>query len=344
MAEAAPSTLEALRDRLDFVVGAASRAVSVHNSQPWRFRLLASGLELLADRGRQLAVADPRGRELMISCGAALFNARLALRMLGYSADVTLLPDPQEADLLARLVLAGPGQATVEERRLFAAIPHRHTHRSAFTPTLVPRELLVTAQEAVASEGALLHFVEHPGSRRSLSDVVAAAERAQQRDPAVQAELAEWTVAPGETRPDGVPPLAYPARGDRPERVAFPIRDFAAGRGWGSADPSDSGTDAPVMVLTTTGDQPADWLVAGQALQRLLLLGAARWVFAALFSQPLESPDARVLVRDELGTSEFPQMILQLGHSPSAPATPRRPVDDVLANGTDSGRAASAEH
>lgn len=343
MTDTAPPSGNVIAERLDFILGAASRAVSIHNTQPWRFGVVGDGLEVLADRRRQLPAADPRGRELVLSCGAALYNARLAIRMLGQDLDVTLLPAPGDADVLARLTLTGRRDATPDERRLFAAIPHRHTHRGAFTPTEVPRELLVAAQEAVADEGAELHFVERPGSRRALSDLVAAAEQAYRADPVIRAETAAWTAAPGESRPDGVPAMAYPARGTGPQRVAFPIRDFAAGRGWGSAEPGDEGLTHPVAVLTTTGDRPTDWLVAGQALQRLLLLAATRWIFAALFSQPLESPDERVLVRDELGTPDFPQMIVQLGHAPFAPSTPRRPVSDVLDNAGESGPSASPQ-
>lgn len=326
------TSVDPLSERLDFVVGAASRAVSVHNSQPWHFRLAGTSLELRADRSRQLSAADPRGRELTLSCGAALYNARLAIRILGHRVVARLLPTPSDPDLLARLEVTGRVNPTADDRQLFAAIPHRHTHRGAFSTAEVPRDLLVALQDAVLDEGAALHLVEQPGSLRALSDVVAAADRAQRADPAIAAETAAWTAAPGERRPDGVPASAYPAPGGGQERVAFPIRDFAVGRGWGSLEPSDSGLSHPVAVLTTNGDQPADWLVAGQALQRMLLHAATRWTFAALFSQPLESPDARMLVRDEVGTAEFPQMVVQLGHSPSAPATPRRPVDDVLDN------------
>lgn len=326
--EAAEALAELLAERLDFVIGAASRAVSVHNTQPWRFRLAGSRLELLADRGRQLAAADPRGRELTLSCGAALYNARLAIRILGYQVAERLLPVSADPEVLACLDVGRRASPTADDRKLFAAIPHRHTHRGAFTAQEVPRDLLVALQAAVVDEGAALHFVETPGSRRALSDVVTRADAAQRDDPAFIAEVASWTAAPGESRADGVPAAAYPATDAG--RVAYPIRDFAAGRGWGSTEPNDTGLTHPVAVLTTAGDQQVDWLVAGQALQRMLLLAATRWIFAAMFSQPLESPDARVLVRDEMGTAEFPQMIVQLGHTPFSPATPRRSVSEVV--------------
>src|SRR5947209_5679819 len=77
---------------------------SVHTTQPWRFRLIENGLELRADRSRQLAALDPAGRQLLISCGCALFNARVALAATGSLSDVHRLPDPADPDLLARLI------------------------------------------------------------------------------------------------------------------------------------------------------------------------------------------------------------------------------------------------
>ncbi len=77
-----------------YVVGAAVWAPSVHNTQPWRFTAAGAEITLHADVSRQLQVADPQGREMMISCGAALFTANLALRSLGYVPETRVLPDP----------------------------------------------------------------------------------------------------------------------------------------------------------------------------------------------------------------------------------------------------------
>ncbi len=62
------------------VVAMAGRAPSVHNTQPWRFAIHDSAIDLLADTSRLLPSIDPDGRELMISCGAALFGLRLGMR------------------------------------------------------------------------------------------------------------------------------------------------------------------------------------------------------------------------------------------------------------------------
>ena len=84
-------------------MAAAVWAPSVHNTQPWRFTVRGQQISLYADAERQLRVADPDGREMMISCGAALFTARLAVRSLGYLPEICLLPDPGQPLLVARV-------------------------------------------------------------------------------------------------------------------------------------------------------------------------------------------------------------------------------------------------
>lgn len=87
-----------------------------------------------ANRKRFLPAADPRARGLTISCGAALFNLRMAIRAAGHEPVVRLVPDDNDPDLLARVeVMASNWQPAAAERRLWEAIPRRHTNREAFT-------------------------------------------------------------------------------------------------------------------------------------------------------------------------------------------------------------------
>ena len=57
----------------------ALRAPSVHNTQPWRWRVDAPSVHLYSDASRQLPNIDPDGRDLMLSCGAALHHCVVAL-------------------------------------------------------------------------------------------------------------------------------------------------------------------------------------------------------------------------------------------------------------------------
>src|SRR5580700_7596454 len=123
-------------------VAMAARAPSVHNTQPWRFHIAGEVIELHADPDRLLTQIDPAGRELTISCGAALFGLRLGLRQLGYLPAVELWPDPAQPWLVARAWPEGPAALNAVEAELLAAVPHRHTHRGPFTPGEVSRGLL----------------------------------------------------------------------------------------------------------------------------------------------------------------------------------------------------------
>jgi hypothetical protein len=317
-----------------FLVETAGRAPSVHNTQPWRFRVRRSGLDLHADPARRLRAIDPAGREMLVSCGAAVFGVRLGLRHLGYGAAVELLPDAHHPGLLARVRLDGEVAPTAEDGEMLAAVPHRHTHRGPFSPEPIPPGLLVRLQHDAMAEGATLVLIDER-SRGRLRDLVTAAARWQQRNPLVCDELRDWTRKRGSDARDGVPASSYAARPAGETESAggwdgsLARRDFDQGRGEGQLEAG--GPPPPVTaILVTAGDTPADWLRAGQALNRVLVHAAASWVFAALNSQPLESPPLRALVRSRLGLPGAPQMLMDFGRAHVAAATARRPVEDVI--------------
>ena len=310
------------------LVATAARAPSVHNTQPWRFRAGWGTIDLLADRSRKLRHIDPAGREMLISCGAALFGLRLGIRELGYLPEVQLLPDPAEADLLARARSGAAAPITPAEQQLLAAMPYRHTHRGPFTDGPLPRGLLAGLQHDAKAEGATLELVDQPGRYQQLSALVAAADDQQHLNPAVRAELRRWTRPQGSPARDGVPAYAFPAV-SAPAGGKLAQRDFDLGRHLGLLEGGGS-PPAATCILVTPADSKPDWLRAGQALHRLLLHAASQWVFASLHTQPLESPPARAQLMARLTLPGTPQMVLQLGCGDSAAATARRPAGDIL--------------
>ena len=126
------------QDTIAALVARAARAPSVHNTQPWRFLASRGWLELRADHERNLPTTDPAGREMLISCGAALFGLRLAIREIGYLPSARLLPDPARPSLLARIRLDAAMPVTAAEQRLLMAMARRHTHRGAFSTEPIP--------------------------------------------------------------------------------------------------------------------------------------------------------------------------------------------------------------
>ena len=315
-----------------YVVAAAVWAPSVHNTQPWWFSVGGQELSLHADAGRQLMVADPRGREMMISCGAALFTARLALRSLGYVPRTSVLPDPGEPLLVARVSWERRTAAAEYEQRLYSQVRCRRTHRGGFDHVPIPPDLVTMLQEGAERDGARLHIVRSAGNRAVLAAAVETAEQALDLDGMYARELASWATPPGSTRRDGVPPTAYSAR---PEFTLpyFPGRDFARGHRWGVAEASPSAAPRSAglaCILTTAGDRPSDWVNAGQALQRALLTGATCGIAAALHSQPLERARLREFIRTQLCDSAYPQLVLRLGTATQTAVSVRRTLASVL--------------
>jgi len=306
----------------------ACRAPSLHNTQPWRFTFDGRRIELFADTSRGLTATDPDSRELVLSCGAALYNLRVALRKVGYDGRPTLLPNPANPRLLASVAIVETAPATVAERREYAALIRRHTHRGPFEARPLTPELAVLLQRAAHEENAQLIYVHDPGQRRRVLQLARTAERAQQADERIAAELAAWTPSPGVTHRDGVPATAYSSE-PRASANDLPPRDFDQSRGYGRLSSHDPAPGV-MAVLTSPTDLQPDWLRAGQALERVLLVAADRWAFAALHSPLTEVPHLRAELRRELCTSGYPQILLRFGYAPDATVTPRRSVDEVL--------------
>jgi nitroreductase len=314
------------RQLIDELAGAAIAAPSLHNTQPWRFRVRDGGsvIDLLADPARMLPAADPGGRAAHIACGAALFNLRLAAAVAGLRPDIALLPDPAQPLLLAevRLPAARPAAAPWE-RELHAAIARRQTNREPYSTRPVPPETRAELAGAGSAEGAILHFLDHDEALR-VRRLAADAELHLLADPAYRAEVARWTG--GRRDSDGIPDSAL---GPTSPEGGQPVRRFVPGR------------PAPVRyerfeenpqlaVLSVRVGGARNWLAAGQALQRVWLTATSRGISCCPLTQPLETAEAW-LVRDPRSGTEQPQMILRIGYGPPIPAgAPRRPVSDVI--------------
>ena len=167
------------------VIEPALWAPSVYNSQPWSFRITGDDrIELRANvsdssgarRGRwdlllHSPAPGPWAREYAISCGAALMNLRLAIRVLGHDPVIALVPAPDnDPGLLASVeIVAGRTQEPKElEKELYAAIRQRHTDRRPFSDAPVRPGVLAEIERAAAREDGWLRVLRGPYARRWL--------------------------------------------------------------------------------------------------------------------------------------------------------------------------------
>jgi nitroreductase len=320
-------------EELELITTFASLAPSVHNTQPWQFVAEGHTLEVRADPTRQLAFLDESARQLHMSCGAAVEFARLAVRALGYSCIVRLLPRSDDPLLLATLTLGGTSLPAPGERRLYAAAPRRYTDRGPYEDKPVPPAMLTRMADAAAEVGCWLRVLNRPGDRLLAAILLEKAESIEAQDPRYREELSEWRRDGAAL--DGVPDAAVPAwPADRVSDV--PLRDFTRD----GADPAldrrryrpDVERDALVLV-GSDGDDRLSWLRSGRAL-------AAVWLTATdagLASQPLgqvtDVAATRHRLQRGLGLLGYPQLMLRMGFGHGRPATGRRPIEDTLVVG-----------
>lgn len=309
------------------VLGEAARwAPSIHNSQPWRLCRLDNGIAILEDLSRTLPVIDPTGRDRLVSCGAAVLNARVAMRALGYVVEVALLPDPATPGLIGTVRALGRRPPTDEDFVLHRMIPERHTHRRVYRSHVVAEDDLLDLRQAAVAEGARLSVADS-AARRRLAYLLRCAVRRQVCDPELRDEVERWVRRGGQGFVDGIPSSAL---GTSP----FPVDSLVhtGHRGVPEAgEVEDELSRSTVLVISTREDSRHDWVVAGLALERLLLTATVKGLVATFTDQALQDPSVRPEVAEALGIWGKPQVLLRVGRAlVKAPSTPRRSLEELF--------------
>lgn len=307
---------------LERLIGSAVLAPSSHNSQPWLFQVRENGVRLFADRTRALPVNDPHDRELLISCGCALQNLRVAAAHEGLGTHVVTFPEPQDADLLADVHWTDRPDDRLAI--LADAIPRRRTYRKRFLDRPVSEDVIDTLRSAAREEGAGFIPMVGEETRNAVAKLVAEGDAALWSNPSWRRELAQWMHPRRSGDGLSLPWLAVPV-------AQIVVRSFDMGGGVGAKDTELAEASPLLGLLCTTTDEPSDHLAAGLALQRLLLSATAVGLQASYLNQPVEVPELRGRLADLGGNRGVPQVLLRLGHpEEDLAASPRRALPDVM--------------
>ncbi|PKV83139.1 hypothetical protein [Streptomyces sp. TLI_146] len=311
-------------EALETCFSAAVSAPSIHNAQPWRFRLDCDTVtfEVRAAPERGLRLVDPTGRALLLSVGACVFNLRVALDHFGWVPVTRLLPRPDDPGLLATV---RPARPTAREGQvlgvdLYEAIWRRHSSRFPFSGSSLPVGVRTELEAAARGEGAALSFCEGAQRGRMLR-LTAEAEHRNRLDADRAAETRHWVHLDRGPVPDvGLP---WNVLGPQDRWGRLPLRDFTAQRRPERLSARSFEVDPVVALLATGHDRRVDWLRAGQALEHVWLLATAYGLRMSLMHQAVEWRDLRGALR-VAGGGAHPQLLMRLGYGPEGPATPRR--------------------
>ena len=313
-------------EQMQELVRYATLAANGHNTQPWKFALHDSSIEIHPDASRRLPVVDPHDRELWISLGCALENLLVAARATGYAAQVTY---PDAADFIAVRLAADAPQSSP----LFDAIPLRQSTRSAYDGQLVPAADLDRVQALPLEPGISLRFVTNPTDIATVVDYVAQGNLRQYADRAFVDELLAWlrfNKKEALSTLDGL----YSRCSGNPAVPHWLGRMFVSGtkpQQQADADTEKLRSSPGAVVVAADADDKAAWVRTGQVYERLALQMTALDIKSAFLNQPIEVAELRSQFQSALGLGRAgPQLLVRYGYAAALPRSLRRPVEHVL--------------
>jgi hypothetical protein len=314
-------------------VALASRAPSLHNSQPWRWVSEGASLQLRADRNRAMPATDHTGRELMLSCGAVLDHLRVAMTAAGWDSTTERFPNPDDPDHLATLQFRPMETATetvTEAHRLRAdAIRRRRTDRLPYDAPAAWPALESALSRAVNSYDVLLDVVADD-DRPQLAEASRLTEKLRRYDTTYLSELRWWT-SPFESDSYHVPESALVSNS---EAARVDVARAFPPAGGGQRRATVEHDRSKIVVLSTHDDDPCSVLRCGEALSAVLLECTVAGMATCTLTHMTEMAMSRNIIAQITGTAGQPQLLIRVGKSPAheqhVEPTARRPLAEVL--------------
>jgi hypothetical protein len=306
----------------------ATLAANSHNTQPWRFRVEPSRIDILPDFARRTAVVDPDDHHLFVSLGCAAETLAVAAAARGWRATIAFEPD---GDGSIRVDL---DESRLRDSPLFEAIALRQCSRADYNGRALDRETLRTLELAARIEGVELLIATGRRQAEQALESIVAANSAQMDDRAFMAELKSWirfSAAEAAATRDGL----YSAASGNPslprwlgnvlfdrfvtkprenEKIARHVRSSAG-----------------LVVFVGADNNKEHWMQAGRACQRFALAATTLGVRHAFLNQPVEVSAVRRQFASLLGLgTRRPDLVVRFGYGPEMPRSLRRKVEEVI--------------
>lgn len=330
------------------LVRAAILAANPHNTQPWRFRVTPTSIDLFADRARNIGTIDPYLREMHIGLGCALENLLLAAPATGFAYDLDLLPNPADATHVASVRLK---PQTASASALYEAIQHRHTNRGAYDSRAVSAAVLEEMQ-ALGSDLPLVtvKWIVSPDARRQLGELIVQATQAIIADREQSRDSAAWFRGDWheiQARRDGltVDAQALPGWLRIAAKVLPPVPQEQADSIWLKATREVQVATAAAfgIVMARDAADNASRIQGGRLWQRMQLYGQTKGIAMQPLNQLSERADRErslsiesrfgKALEDVTGDAGWHALMpFRLGYPTLVPLpSPRRQVEEVIA-------------
>ena len=317
-------------EQMKFLIQYALLAANSHNTQPWKFQVYDSTIELYWDEERALPLSDPLQRQGMISLGCSLGNLVVAGEHFGFAPQIVY---GSAVEHISRVAVVHMHEASSqgEHAPLFDALPTRRMNRFPYMQQPLTAESRASLLALSQSEGVMLTMVDDALGRDVLLSAVYHSTLGTQGNMQIVEEWSKW-MRPRNTRHyDGIPltedfgfpgPLAY---------IAPFVWSMTPGRVQARNTRKLFAT-APAFFVISGPDSQEGWLRAGQALSYLGLAATQESLAYAPWGAVVEYEPTAHLVRNLLRLEGRVLFFGRLGYAKHGPPlhTPRRPLDEVL--------------
>lgn len=306
----------------------ACRAPSLYNSQPWRWVVASSTVDLFADPHRVVRSSDSSGREAIISCGAVLDHFQVAMAATGWNTMVDEFPNPNRPDHLASIGFTPLDYVTQAWRDRADAILWRRSDRLPFRAPTNWESFEPVLRSCVDDDLVRLDVLADD-ARAQLAEASRLTESLRRYDDFYHQELQWWTAPFRQS--EGIPPSDLVSQAEA-DRVAV-HRDFPIS-GHGDRRASTGEDQAKILVVSTPEDTRADAFHSGRALSAMLLECTMAGLATCSLTHITEMEASRDVIRDLIASTAMPQVLIRVGTVPDIeglpPPAPRRPLSEVL--------------
>lgn len=312
------------------IVRCATKAPSGHNTQPWLFSKNEDVVYIIPDFKRALPVADPQNRELFISLGCVVENAKIAARFYGYSTKINV--DLLSNRLMIRIALQKDD--CQEQPELFSYIKYRQTTRNFYDDTAIPDEDIVTLIRSLTIPPQNLMLYTNYEQKRTLTPFILNASRIQMTNPAFTNELIYWmrfSQREAMQKGDGLYTACFGLPSMGRTLGSFVLKKCITSKTEEKRLRKEMSKAATIALITSEKDDPEHWVETGCSFQRFALTATSLNLNHSYLNSPIQVPEMRAKLMSEMSLDgAYPQLLIRLGYSNKTSFSFRRRVNDMI--------------